>query len=834
MSIKKFTPPTNVREESVKLKVGQNFFQLYDVDVLGDIDFTVAVKEDGPSLFETDYLLWAEAKQGFKHDITESFIQLILTIGKARTFEKYLPPKFLGAFDQEKIAFIEFCEIMDVFFQNDFNWNVTPSDHSSKEFIQLKDLLSDKVSKKIIKFYFTDEKALKAFIKKNFRVDNGKVKQLPVTINNFTHIYQKWCKEVRDTIAIDWGEAQKAGLIDADFFLADLLSKDNATLKEKLYVLLRGNTYQFDRKVNFMGIHTTSSVDFNDNQKGHTQFWNRYKRPPRKAFWDKMVERRDLLVPQDVRERKGSFFTPPQWVELSQEYLAKELGENWQEEYYVWDCCAGTGNLLAGLTNKYHIYASTLDKADVDVMKDRIHTMEHASRGEHGGSNLLESHVFQFDFLNDPFSLDNPNESKLPKSLIEILKDEEKRRKLVIYINPPYAEAGNRKVIAAGGGMQKTSVAVKHLTYVKYLDKIGIAGRELFAQFIIRIFDEVPSCIIAQFSKLKIVQAPNFKKFRQTFKANLGGSFIVPADTFDNVSGKFPIGFFIWHLDGKADIFTSTKTDVYNKKVEYIGTKTLAPFDEHKSINDWIIETRNQPGELKIGYMSCRSHDFSSVNYNFIMNDKSQMKSPRGSWVTNFNLQECAIYIAVCHCIEPTWINDRDQFLYPNNKWREDDEFQSDCLCYTLFNNNIQANKGINYWIPFTEIEVGANEAFRSHFMSDYLKGKNHNVIASEGNLFSKIDKREGNVVKFSEEAQQVMIVAKELWRYYHQQPFAIADAGLYDIRLCFQKLNEKGKMNANSSDVKYMELISALRNNLKLLAQKIEPKVYEYGFLIK
>ena len=40
--------------------------------------------------------------------------------------------------------------------------------------------------------------------------------------------------------------------------------------------------------------------------------------------------------------------------------------------------------------------------------------------------------------------------------------------------------------------------------------------------------------------------------------------------------------------------------------------------------------------------------------------------------------------------------------------------------------------------------------------------------------------------------------------------------------------------MNANSSDVKYMELISALRNNLKLLAQKIEPKVYEYGFLIK
>jgi hypothetical protein len=85
-----------------------------------------------------------------------------------------------------------------------------------------------------------------------------------------------------------------------------------------------------------------------------------------------IIERRDLLVPQDVRECKGSFFTPKIWVELSQKYIADVFGEDWQDEYYVWDCAAGTGNLLAGLTNKYNIWASTLDKADVDVMHDRI------------------------------------------------------------------------------------------------------------------------------------------------------------------------------------------------------------------------------------------------------------------------------------------------------------------------------------------------------------------------------------------------------------------------------------------------------------------------------
>ena len=61
-------------------------------------------------------------------------MQLILTIGKERTFENTLSPLFLGALDAEKIAFIEYNEILPIFSQNDFNWKVTPSNHESKEF----------------------------------------------------------------------------------------------------------------------------------------------------------------------------------------------------------------------------------------------------------------------------------------------------------------------------------------------------------------------------------------------------------------------------------------------------------------------------------------------------------------------------------------------------------------------------------------------------------------------------------------------------------------------------------------------------------------------------
>jgi len=59
-------------------------------------------------------------------------------------------------------------------------------------------------------------------------------------------------------------------------------------------------------------------------------------------------------------------------------------------------------------------------------------------------------------------------------------------------------------------------------------------------------------------------------------------------------------------------------------------------------------------------------------------------------------------------------------------------------------------------------------------------------------------------------------------------------NASLYDIRAYFQGRSPKGRMNNKSNDKKYMNLITNLRGKLKILAKKIEPKIYEYGFLKK
>ena len=194
-------------------------------------------------------------------------------------------------------------------------------------------------------------------------------------------MFQKWSNVVKPTISVDWEKVKKAGIIAADFFLADLLSSGNESLKDSLYVVLKKTKYELAKKVDELGFQTASYVGFTDRQKAHKEFWSVYARPPKEEYWGYIIERRDLLVPQDIRERKGSFFTPQIWVEKSQQYLAAVLGEN-------------------------------------------------------------------------------------------------KRRKLVIYINPPYAEAGNIKQLS-GTGENKTDVAVTTKSYEKYLGMIGIAGTEL-------------------------------------------------------------------------------------------------------------------------------------------------------------------------------------------------------------------------------------------------------------------------------------------------------------------------------------------------------------------
>jgi hypothetical protein len=97
--------------------------------------------------------------------------------------------------------------------------------------------------------------------------------------------------------------------------------------------------------------------------------------------------------------------------------------------------------------------------------------------------------------------------------------------------------------------------------------------------------------------------------------------------------------------------------------------------------------------------------------------------------------------------------------------------------------------------------------------MSDFLKGRT-----------------------FSKEAMAVYNTGLEFWKYYHSKiktnKTVSVNASFYDIKEYFQGRSEKGIMNTKSDDNIYNGLLSALKEKLKVLTLKIQPKVYQYGFL--
>ena len=272
----------NIREEELKNKVGADWFKNFDTtEIIGNIDFSVFPSQG--DLFGRIPLLWAEAKTG-NYDTTIMFVQLILTIGKARTFDKTLPPAFLGAFDFQKIAFVPYISIQDIFYLNDFNWNVTPSNHETKEFQLIKERIEKTLKKNAhIYDYEKDAKELKFFIERNI-ANSTHTAKIKIDKNNFIPIYLRWLDVVKPSIEVNWDDLKKVGILDSDFYLADLFVDDKNTqnieddqsIRDSLFVIYQNQGYKIAKENLNQMFDATISIR---NKEAYQQFWKRLQTP---------------------------------------------------------------------------------------------------------------------------------------------------------------------------------------------------------------------------------------------------------------------------------------------------------------------------------------------------------------------------------------------------------------------------------------------------------------------------------------------------------------------------------------------------------------------------
>jgi hypothetical protein len=248
-------------------------------------------------------------------------------------------------------------------------------------------------------------------------IKSGDIIRTPITPDNLKQVFDKWVKMVGQEIK-DVAEEDYALLFFADIMSDGTVSTHNDLPAELLH---KGDqpVFSLGGKLYELG-----------NREGYRQFWAIYHRPPAQEYRNYLLERRDSLIPIDERSFKGAYYTPLHVVDKAYDKLAETLGKNWQREYIVWDMCCGVGNLEVKHSNPRNIYMSTLDQADVDVMR-ATKTCVAATR-------------FQYDYLNDDINddgnIDYSLTNKIPQGLRDAIAG---GRKILVMINPPYAESGD-------------------------------------------------------------------------------------------------------------------------------------------------------------------------------------------------------------------------------------------------------------------------------------------------------------------------------------------------------------------------------------------------------
>ena len=761
--------------------------------------------------------VWFEAKFGSKKSLYEMFTQLLFYIHRALKDGERIPP-FLCVVDSVKAAIMKTDVALPLLQDKNvkIKWGKSASDVTRDAL----DMVSQYIGTHFVSFNIETHEQEFIDTLRN-AIDKGEIIRTQITPDNLKQVFDKWVEMVGKEIV----NAQPEDY--AVLFFADVMSDGKTSTHDALpaELLHRGDkpVFLFKGKTYELG-----------SLEGYSRFWAIYHRPPKEEYRSYLLERRDSLIPVDERTFKGAYYTPLPVVDKAYDLLEKTLGANWQRDYYVWDMCCGVGNLEAKHGNHRHLFMSTLDEEDVNIMK--------------AAKICVGAERFQYDYLNDDVTdngeIDYSLTDKIPQSLRDVIRDaNEGKKKLLALINPPYAEVGSAFNASSKENTAKTGVNKTRFGQFG-MKKYGKASNELFTQFVARIAKEIPNATLAMFSTLKYVNAQTMETFRNNWGSKYLAGFAIHSKSFDGIKGDFPIGFLIWKTSNKECVFPEEiSCEVLDKNVVPIGEKKFYSATNDKYLANWIgrpkpnaieiiplknaISPATRTTDLRckfwsngaVGYMRVNSNDMQQANDTSLFS--SGYSGGHGFYVNEDNLSRLAVIFSVRKVVNYSWLNDRDQFLQPNGELPE--EFKNDCLVYMLFNgsnltasaNDLEWNNRkwniVNHFIPYTEAEVGSPDRFESDFMVRYMEGK-----------------------VFSAEAQAVLDEGKKIWHAYFKQSFNHkirdefklnrADVGWYQIRMALKAQNESG----NTIPVNFEPFETAY----KTLSEKLRPQVYQYGFL--
>jgi len=400
-----------------------------------------------------------------------------------------VPPSTIFVGDRNECFAVHVNDVID-YLDMDLNWKLAPSSaHRIPELMTR--LIQDE---NINPFVFSSDDFTQCVDKVKDLTENVQRKVL-VTDKNITEVFRYFDEKVL-------GKRSKLTTNEkSNLFVQLLVNRDENYLhpvkRRKMIVTKAFGEVPVQSREGFVSFFAHFASSYSPSQK------------------EKLTAVVDRLVEDSTRRKQGEFFTPTIWVDKAHEYIASVYGENWKEEYVVWDPAWGTGNL----TRDYkfaELYVSTLNQSDIDTANQM-------------GYNP-EATKFQYDFLNDDYE-------KLPEGLRNAI---EEGRQIIVLMNPPYGTSstsfGNHKK-----GTSKTIV-----NQIMLDNGIGRSSQQLYAQFLYKL-KEYGIKNISVFSKPNFFTSSGFIKFRELVWSDfkLMSGFIMDASEFADVK-QWPLTFTVW------------------------------------------------------------------------------------------------------------------------------------------------------------------------------------------------------------------------------------------------------------------------------------------------
>lgn len=793
---------------AVNEKDVENLYRQYLTKKFGDIVFTSPFGCDGfGESKKHNVKLLCEFKDNLdlssKVNQVKVLSQAIYYIKKFEVSGKVLPSVvFIG--DRNECFVVHTNDIFG-YLGMELDWSIAPSNaHTNIELVSQM-MEDEKIAPHV--FSITD---IDQCVNKVKDLTDGVKRLIPITPHNVTEVFKHFEERVIGKHSLDTNQM-------ANLFVQLLVNPD----QNYLHPVSRRKT-----------VVTKAFGEINlKSREVFTSFFSHFSReytPKQREHLTAVVDR---LVQDVTRRKQGEFFTPSIWVDKAHEYIASVYGEDWKEKYVVWDPAWGTGNLTRDYKFK-KLYASTLVYADIETANQM-------------GYNR-DATKFQYDFLNHPSDY-------LPQELKDSMENKDS---MIVYFNPPYATSSEMKQ-----GNSKKGVGVTEINKEMNSEKLDRSASQLYAQFFYRA-SKIDNTHICMFSKPTFMTGQVYSEFRKKVLNNFEfkGGFVMDAKDFEGVK-SWPLTFSIWKKSDKKIKQNSFEFDIIKKgemgELETIGIKTFYNTDGKKPLNRWLkdsikgIKTFDAPqlssalivkpkgyGRLTkdaFGYLiASKNIPESNSTMNAILS--SAFSGKNGISIRKENFTKVVAHFAARKLIYSNWINEKDEYLAPNESHQQYNQFIQDSIILSLFNNSSEQSslRQITYKNQLWDIKnelfwMSKEDMINMANIGNYPELYNDARTDSDRYVYDLLFGEQKIYDQLSDEARDVLDTATNLVRlsFGLRRNFADDtnhlnswDAGYAQLKLLWKEY--------------FPEQFKEFRDKYKVLEDKMRPMVYELGFLLK